>query len=36
MPKHQSDSMCQLPPKKAKYWKEKAKKTNNFFDANCL
>jgi len=30
-PKHQSDRMCQLPSKKAKYWKEKAKQ---FFDAN--
>ena len=28
--------MCQLPPKNAKYWKEKAKKSNSFCDANYL
>jgi len=33
MPRHQSESMGQLPPKKANIEEEKR---NNLFDANCL
>jgi len=33
MPKHQFDSMDQLPPKKPNI---DEKKPNNFFDASCL
>ena len=31
-PRHQSDSMRELPPKKAKYWKKKPKSQTIFFD----
>jgi len=30
-PRHQSDSMCELPPKKAKYWRKKSQKAKQFF-----
>jgi len=34
--RHQSDSTCELPPKKPNIEEKKAKKANNFFDANNL